>query len=249
MKSTSWENISDTYIKSVGSEGSFYHKNVVIPNTLRLLNINSSSRVLDLACGQGILERHIPIDISYLGLEISESLLKYATENKVSDKHTFVQADVTKKLDLKEKYSHAAMVLAIQNTKDMTAVIKNAHDSLLTEGKFCIVLNHPFFRIPKYSSWEIDLENETQSRRVTKYLSTEEISLLANPGKGDKSEKIYSYHRALQEYSKTLYNTGFVILKIEEWISNKTSVGKHATMENEARKEFPLFMALLCQKI
>jgi len=40
----------------------------------------------------------------------------------------------------------------------------------------------------------------------------------------------------------------FTIDIIEEWTSDKESVGKVAKMENRARSEFPLFLALKCRK-
>ena len=41
-----------------------------------------------------------------------------------------------------------------------------------------------------------------------------------------------------------LLDNAFVIKKIEEWISPKKSEGKMAKIEDEGRKEFPLFMAI-----
>jgi hypothetical protein len=39
-----------------------------------------------------------------------------------------------------------------------------------------------------------------------------------------------------------------MIQTIDEWVSNKTSIGKHAKRENQARKEFPLFMTFVLKK-
>lgn len=248
MKNTSWEKISSTYIKSVGSEGSYYHKNVVIPNTLRLLNLKQGDVVIDLACGQGVLERHLDKNIEYTGLEISQSLLDYAEKNKKSETHTFIKADVTNQLNINKEFTHSTLILALQNIKDINTAFKNINKFLIKGGKLVIVINHPFIRIPKYSSWEMDFKAEVQKRVITKYLTSEEIVLLANPSKGEKSEKIYSYHRSLQDISKALSSNGFSITKIEEWVSDKLSVGLHAEMENTARREFPMFMALACTK-
>ena len=74
------------------------------------------------------------------------------------------------------------------------------------------------------------------------------IPVAASPSKGAKSTATWSYHFPLSEYSRMLLDNGFVIEKIEEWISDKSSVGEAAKMENRARKEFPLFMAILARK-
>jgi hypothetical protein len=45
--------------------------------------------------------------------------------------------------------------------------------------------------------------------------------------------------------SQMLFDGGFLIEKIEEWISDKKSEGGMAKIEDKARKEIPLFMAIL----
>ena len=79
-------------------------------------------------------------------------------------------------------------------------------------------------------------------------MSQLEIPITANPGYGEKSEVTWSYHVPLSMYVDMLSASGFVIEKVEEWVSDKHSVGDAARMENRARQEFPLFMALLVRK-
>jgi len=45
-----------------------------------------------------------------------------------------------------------------------------------------------------------------------------------------------------------LKTNGLVIKDIEEWRSEKESQGKWAKMEDRAREEFPLFLAILGEK-
>jgi hypothetical protein len=64
-----------------------------------------------------------------------------------------------------------------------------------------------------------------------------------HPGSENK-ETTVSFHRPLQWYMKHLAKQGFVIDRLEEWTSHKTSVGKRKDAENRARKEIPLFLYL-----
>ena len=68
------------------------------------------------------------------------------------------------------------------------------------------------------------------------------------PGSSEKNKITWSFHLSLSDYSAMFYKAGFVIEKMEEWVSDKTSEGKHAERENRAREEFPLFMAFVLRK-
>ncbi|KKQ50687.1 MAG: Methyltransferase domain protein, partial [Candidatus Shapirobacteria bacterium GW2011_GWE1_38_10] len=54
----------------------------------------------------------------------------------------------------------------------------------------------------------------------------------------------YSYHYPLSAFTEMLFNNGFLIEKMEEWISDKKSEGGRAKIEDKARAEFPLFLAI-----
>jgi len=245
---TSWQKSSNTYRKSVGEQGSFFHQQVILPNALRLLDLKPSSTLLDLACGQGILSRAIPKITSYLGYDLSNSLVKSAKRLNRQSNYEYVTASVTEALPTKKTFSHAAIILALQNIDQPEKVIATAGKHLLPGGHFLIVLNHPCFRIPRQSSWEIDPANKTQYRRLNRYLSPLKIPVRTNPSLGEKSPLTWSFHQPLSAYIKMLSQNNFVIKELEEWTSNKKSLGKAAKMENRGREEFPLFLALLCQK-
>src|SRR5262249_49920639 len=111
------------------------------------------------------------------------------------------------------------------------------------------VLNHPCFRIPRQSSWQVDSEKKIQYRRLDRYLSPMQIPINAHPSKGERSATTLSFHHPLSAYSQWLRDAGFVISCMEEWCSDKVSTGSAAKMENRSRAEFPLFLTLLSQKI
>ena len=70
------------------------------------------------------------------------------------------------------------------------------------------------------------------------------IPIQTHPSQQDLSPSTWSFHRPLSAYSAALKQAGFMIDQIEEWCSDKQSIGKMASMENRSRKEFPLFLAL-----
>src|SRR3989344_5023409 len=245
---TFWGKIAPWYDKNMGEKGNYYHEHVVIPGTLKLLELKPGDRLLDLACGQGVLGRHIPKEVDYLGIDAAPQLIESAKGRDLNSKHIYKTGDVTADLKLGgEMFSHAAIILALQNIETPEGVIGNCARQLTTRGKLAIVLNHPAFRIPRQSSWEIDSNNKIEYRRINRYMSPLKIPVNAHPGERE-SAITWSFHYPLSTYSKMLYDAGLVIELMEEWTSDKESVGRAARMENRARSEFPLFLGILARR-
>ncbi len=238
---TSWQGVSKWYNKIVGEDGHYYHQHVVIPGVIRLLKIKDGESLIDLACGNGVLRRNIKNKIEYLGIDVSRNLIDEA--KRMSREGKFMVADVSKELNMKESFDFATIILALQNIKNFEGVIKNAANLLKENGKLIIVLNHPCFRIPRQSSWEIDKNNKLEYRRINRYMSPLEVPI------GVGGNITWSFHNPISAYFRELKENGFVIENLEEWTSDKTSMGGAKKMEDRARNEFPLFMTIVaCQR-
>lgn len=256
QKDTSWQKVNKWYSGITKDGGHYYHKHVVLPGTLRLLDLPEFGQVLDLGCGNGVLARELPKQLDYLGVDAAPALIEEARRQDPASSattqgqgiHKYMVADATQPLAIEQKFSHGAIILALQNMKAPMMAIENVGRLIADSGTLIIVLNHPSFRIPRQSSWGVDEATKIQYRKINKYMSPMEIPITAHPG-ARQSPITWSYHYPLSAYSEMLFNNGFVIERIEEWTSDKESVGKAAKSENRAREEFPLFMAIKARKI
>lgn len=246
-KNTSWQKVSKWYGSIVGEKGHFYHQTLIIPQTLKLLDLKSGDRLLDVACGQGVLARRLPESVKYVGLDASKNMVDEAKNLDVNKSHRYLVADATKSFGLKETFNKAAIILALQNIKEPGKTIQYISEVIDKHGKLVIVLNHPCFRIPRQSSWEEDKTKKMQYRRINRYMTPIEIPINAHPGEED-SPLTWSFHHPIEDYANYLFGNGFLIEKIEEWTSSKKSEGKASKMENRARDEFPLFMTVQAVK-
>jgi ubiquinone/menaquinone biosynthesis C-methylase UbiE len=248
--STSWQPVSDWYNSAVGADGHYFHQHVVLPNVLRLMKLQPNSSVLDLACGQGVLARQLPKEVYYQGYDISRALIDAAKKQDKQENHQYSVADVARdSLPLQKKdFSHATVILALQNIAQPDKTIRIAGQYLRKGGQCVVVLNHPCFRIPRHSSWGIDEAKKLQYRRVDRYMTPLNIPILAHPGKSN-SPSTSSFHFPLSFYVEAFAKEGFMIEHLEEWQSDKKSVGKAAKMENRSRNDFPLFLTLVARKI
>jgi SAM-dependent methyltransferase len=244
-RDTSWHKVGKWYNEKVGDRGSYYHEHVVLPGVVRLLKLNQNSSLLDLGCGQGVLARQIPKSVRYTGIDAAASLIAFAKKLDHNPFHQFLIGDVTQPLPLTDKFTHAAIILALQNIELPELAIKNMAEHLVPGGRLVIVLNHPAFRIPRQSNWGIDAQSKLQYRRENIYMSPLKIPITMHPGSG--SGLTWSFHQPISAYTKMLAENHFVIETMEEWTSDKESTGSAGKMENRSRAEFPLFLSMLCR--
>lgn len=240
-----WDSSEPWYTACVGEKGHYYHQAVVLPNALRLLGTFSS--LLDLGCGQGVLARHLPQKVEYVGVDLSKELI--ASAKRMSSQAQFLIGDATADLPIEKKdFDRVAFILSLQNMEKGQGAIQTAGRHLKKGGKLLIVMNHPCFRIPRQSRWEFDEQMKLQYRRIDSYMSAQEVPIQTHPGKGGRSETTFSYHHPLSSYSNWLQQEKFVILAMEEWCSDKKSEGARARVEDRARREIPLFLSILAVK-
>src|SRR3989338_6103665 len=242
-RNTSWEKSSKWYNKLVGGEGHYYHQNLILPGVLRLFDLKKDSSVIDFGCGQGVLARQLPKEVYYQGVDLSRSLISAAQKEDRNSNHHYIVADATVPMvqtNVRNDFTHAAAILSMQNMERPEGLIKNVAAHVRKGGKFVVVLNHPYFRIPRQSGWGTNPENKLQYRWVAKYMSEMKIPIQMHPGEQSK-ELTWSFHTPLSTYSKMFKESGLAIELIEEWVSDKKSTNK---AENVSKAEIPLFMAI-----
>ncbi|MSR71184.1 MAG: class I SAM-dependent methyltransferase [Candidatus Taylorbacteria bacterium] len=252
-KDTSWGKVADWYDGLIEESPDSYQSKVILPNLLRLIDPKKGLAIADVACGQGFFSRAFhEKGAIVVGCDISEELIKVAKERSSKEikfivKGAEVCSDDLLKVVEDRKLDTAVIVLAIQNIEKIADVFAECKKILKPDGKLFIVINHPAFRIPQASSWEWDGKIQRQFRRIDSYMSDSQISIDMTPGEKKEvlKKKTISFHRPLQSYFKALSKSGFVISKLEEWISHKKSEeGPRAIEEDRTRKEIPLFMCI-----
>lgn len=252
---TSWGNVADWYDDYLENNQDTYQAKVIWPNLLRLLEIKSGEKILDLACGSGFFSREIAKqnkNLEITGVDVSPELIKLAQENSRDFKNIkYLVASAESLTNLENNYFDKIIcVLALQNIENVKLVFAEINRVVKSSGKILLVLNHPAFRIPGASSWLWDDVSKRQARRLDKYMSESKSEILMHPGQAENSEKTVSFHRPLQHYFKLIANAGLAVTRLEEWISHKSSeTGPRKIAEDQARHEFPLFLCLEIKKL
>lgn len=250
---TDWTQVAGWYDKLVGDEGSEFHREVVLPGTLKLLAVKEGERVLDVACGQGVLCRLLHAGrASVTGIDSARPLIDAAVQrsDKVIRYLVGDARELDKHADLAGRFHAAACVLAIANINPIRPVFEGMAKSLVNDGsgRVVIVMNHPAFRAPPFTHWGWDEKEGVQYRRVDRYLEPRKQPIVTHPGK-DPGKYTWTFHRPISVYIKALRQAGLLVDALEEWPSHKVSdSGPRAKAENVARAEIPMFLAIRAVK-
>ncbi len=250
---TDWDNVAHWYDNYLIGEDT-YQSVVIAPNVLRLIAPQKGQRILDVACGQGYFA-HLCAEkgAEVVGIDQSSVLIEKAKKAAKGNELYIVGNAETLDAYKLEIFDTVFSVLALENIKNISAVMEGIGQVVKKDGTVVLVLLHPAFRIPQHADWGYDSKKTVQYRKVEKYLSEITIPIEFAPFKGTGASKKIStvtFHRSLQWYMKMFRNNGFVISNIEEWISHKKSeAGPRQHAEDTARKEIPMFLCLELRKL
>jgi len=254
QRSSHWGHVGAWYDELIGQDGSDHHQKLIIPGVLRMLNLHAGDRLLDVACGQGVLGRAgAKLGVHTLGVDMAASLIAAAMERREDPAlERYYQADARNLSACSAikpgEFDAAACILAIANITPLSPVWHGIYSALKPMGKLVVVLLHPCFRIPKKSAWQWDAEKDIQHRLVDGYLTSEKIPIAMHPG-SDPDATTLSFHRPLQAYINTLGSAGLWVDHMEEWVSGKLPPrGVRFAALDQSRREIPLFLALRAVK-
>jgi len=254
-----WDHVAGWYEGLIAERGSDHHQRIILPGVMNLLDLQADDRVLDIACGQGVMSEYIAShsDVEQVvGIDLSESLIEAANARATQrTSYTLWDACELANLDL-APVDAATCIMALMNIEELDKVFSGVFDRLKPGGRFVCVISHPAYRIAGASAWGWAMDQRSgaqiQFRRIDQYLSKQSSTIIMNPGevaKGRPAITTITHHRPMSTYINACAKSGLVIDGIEEWASQRTSEpGPRAAAENRARREIPLFMAFRCKK-
>ncbi len=247
-KASGWDHVAGWYDKMVGVDGSDYHRNVILPAALDLLNLQSGESVIDVCCGQGVLfphllkagaERIIGVDASQQLVDRAQRRFPAESRIEVICKDACIRDDWAD-----GSFDAAVCLMAVHDVGKLPGLLENLASSLKQNGRVVAIMMHPCFRIPKQSHWGWDGDQKVQYRRIDKYGNSLQIGIETQPSNGSGEGTVF-YHRPLQELLTGFGNAGIGIIECKELYSHRRSQGgPFSKAEHRAAEEFPLFLGL-----
>jgi len=259
-RETSWQAVAGWYDELLSDRGNDHYEQVIGPGTMRLLAPAKGMRVLDVACGQGMLARRLSaVGCTTVGIDAAAGLIDAAKRRAEGDtSQTFHVGDARAVWDVLRpeaagSFDCAACIMALSNIDSLEPVMEGVARALKPGGAFVFVITHPAFRAIGQTMWGWDDKAGKQFRRVEAYLSPASKDVEMQPGraaKGKGSVRTLTFHRPLQTYVAALAKAGLLVERLEEWPSLRASTsGPRATEENRLRREIPLFLGVRARKL
>ncbi len=232
---TSWDPLATWYDGWVGEQGSHYHREVVIPAVMELLEPRAGEEVLDIGAGQGVLAPHIVrAEARYTGVDASPRLVALARRHH-GGIGRFVVGDARNLAAggelLPASFDAVAFVLSIQDMDPLDPVLDSAAWALKRTGRLVLLMTHPAFRAPRHSGWGWDEGRKLRFRRIDRYLSPLPVPMKAYPGGVSRS-----FHRPLEAYVNALGASGLLVDGLKEIAGPQT-------------REIPLFLGMRARKL
>jgi 2-polyprenyl-3-methyl-5-hydroxy-6-metoxy-1,4-benzoquinol methylase len=191
----------------------------------RLLAVREGEQVLDLACGNGWLARHIAASgAEVLACDSSEEFIRYAgaTDPGVRQRITYLRVDLTNERELtaiaRGRFDAAVCCMALMDIPDIRPLLRLVTAALKTTGRFVFSIPHPCFHAPGYTivAERADLDGTVEmqtSVKVREYLNMapRRCAILK-----DQPREHYYFHRTLSALISLFSEAGLVLEVLDE---------------------------------
>lgn len=221
-----WEEIADDWDERMGDTDNQFHREIIRPSTLKLLDPKKDDFILDIACGNGNFSRCLAdLGAKVIAFDYSTKMIKYAKmrcKDYISN-IDFILADATKYDDLMalktdKPFDKAVSNMAIMDIVDIEPLFKAVYDLLSPNGIFVFSSVHPCFQTPNMQKI-VEINDDTSENNVRMGIKTykyikpciHQASVLA-----ENNKRVLQYHMPLSILMNMCFKAGFVIDGMEE---------------------------------
>jgi SAM-dependent methyltransferase len=194
--------------------------------------------IIDLGCGDARFGREALEQgaHSYLGIEVSESMATLARRNLEGLNGRIEKIAIEGWRAEPETANLVTSRLALNYVEDLTAVFRQMHEALLTEGRIVLTVEHPVIT----SNFE-----SLASGRRTNWLVDDYFRSGARPHRW-MGREVLKFHRTLDDYLDLVQGSGLVLERVRE--SRPSRENFQSEDEYQRRLRIPLFLFIVARK-
>ena len=214
-------NANAEYWDSKMGEGNDFHKTLIEPSQLKLLEVKPGQRILDVACGNGQFSRKLAeVGALVTAVDFSDKMIEIA-KSKPGKNIEYVVADASNPSDLAKlpgKVDAIVCTMAMMDMENIESLISHSPKMLKKRGAFVFSVLHPCFHSGEH--WigheQDDLEGRVRDRYFVKVSDYLLESTLTGVAMVDQPKSQYYFHRPISTIFRSFFEAGFALDGLEE---------------------------------
>ena len=201
-----WETLAGDWDARIGDDGNKFHRELIRPATLRLLDPQPGERVLDAACGNGVFAGYLAAcGVNVVAFDFSQRMIARAPH---LERISFSVADATDYGQLialggGTHFDKAVANMAVMDISDIEPLFRAVHNMLRPEGAFVFSAVHPCFQTPGQ-----DCTPDGRALVTRNYIKPQRHAVQVFH---DNEKRTWHWHRPLRELLGTCFAAGFAL--------------------------------------
>ena len=220
-----WDRKADFWDALHGEQGNLFHRQLIGPAVERLLGSVKRQRVIDVACGSGVMARRLAeLGGRVTAVDFSAALIELAQERGQRGGPA-IQYEVIDAIDEEalvslgeSKYDAAVCTMAFMDIPILQPLYRAVRRLLHDTGRFVFATAHPAFS-SNHPIFVDELEDQNgklvvkHGLRIDAYL---EVAPRKGVGAPDEPAPHFYFHRPLHQLFGEAFAEGFVLEALEE---------------------------------
>jgi 2-polyprenyl-3-methyl-5-hydroxy-6-metoxy-1,4-benzoquinol methylase len=222
---TLWDQKAAFWDALHGDEGNAFHRQLVSPAVERLVALKPGERVLDIACGSGVMARRLAaLGGNVTAVDFSASLVERARARGQTSGEPiqYEVADATHEDALaalgEGQYDAIVCTMALMDMPVIAPLYRAVRRLLETNGRFVFASAHPAFNSnnPIFLAEMADTDGQARVSHTLKIPAYLDIPPSKQMGAPNEPVPHYYYHRPLHQLLGEAFAAGLVLDGLEE---------------------------------
>ena len=215
-----WNRKAQFWDKLHGDDGNFFHRRLIEPSLMQLLELQSGEAVLDIGCGNGALARSLAKQgAKVTAIDFSEEMIKLAKARNAdaSTDIRYLVVDATDDLALAAlgpaQYDAIICTMTLMDIPKIQPLFSAAWQLLRADGRFVFSSAHPTFNSnnPIFVQEKEDRDGVVSEHFAVKIRHYLELPPVKGAGAPNEPTPHYYYHRSLSQLLGAAFAAGFVM--------------------------------------
>lgn len=219
-----WNRNADHWDEHMG-EGNEFHRFLIEPSELRLLDVRGGERILDAACGNGQFARRMAdLEATVLAVDAAPRMVENARKRSgdYDGRIEYRVLDCTDREQLlalgERRFDHVVCTMALMDMPEVQPLVSASAKLLKPGGRFVFSVLHPCFNyeLARQEVEQQDVGGELVREYFVRVSRYSRPSISKGVAMHGQPVPQYYFHRPISLLLSTFFAEGFVLDALEE---------------------------------